>query len=363
MSKGEWAEVRTLESYIGKEQRLHSKSRGVFSDLLRRIGVATKVVGSHVKRAGLLDRHGIQARVKTVEESPKEFSELANNIMKSALQWLPSVVGLASRDEDGVVPIPEKKGTTDQYIVLFDPMDGAWNIDTNASVGTIFSVYRCLSAYDRPSYDDFLQPGYKQAAAGYVMYGSSTMFVFTTGHGVHGFTLDPEVGEYILSHENILVPDKVKCISTNTSYSDEWDEPTRRFMDTIVRGENSRYKKTSSRYIGSLVADFHRNLLYGGVFLYPASVNTGQSKLKLTFECAPLAMLIEQAGGLASTGRERILDIRPTELQQHVPLIIGNRTEVELYEKLVRDHDVETGTKKPSIPPPPSSFPPVPSTN
>jgi fructose-1,6-bisphosphatase I len=355
MSEVGWAQVKTLESFIRREQRLHPQSRGVFSDLLRRIGVASKVVGSHVKRAGLLERPTPHPSHTHKAPEPIQFHMLANDIMKSALQWLPSVVGLASRNEDGVVPLPEKAEDTDHYIVLFDPLDGAANLDSNNSVGTIFSVYRCVSGYDQPRYEDFLQPGYKQAAAGYVMYGSSTMFVFTTGHGVHGFTLDPEIGEYILSHENILSPDRVKCVSYNDSYARDWDEPTSRFVELMMHAKDKRYAKTSARYIGSLVADFHRNLLYGGVFLYPADVSTGRSKLKLTFECAPLAMLAEQAGGLASTGRERILDIRPTDLQQHVPLIIGNRREVELYERMVRDHDIDRGLRKPSVPPPPAS--------
>lgn len=350
-----WAKVRTLESYIRREQRLHPNSRGIFSDLLRRIGVATKVVASHVKRAGLLDKPSSHLAIPDIKAEPVQFHNLANDIMKSALQWLPSVAGLASRNEDGVVELPDNKDGFDHYIVLFDPLDGASNIDSNGSVGTIFSIYRCISGYDTPRNEDFLQPGYKQAAAGYVMYGSSTMLVFTSGHGVHGFTLDPEIGEYILSHENILIPDRVKCLSYNDSHVPEWDEPTKKFVDMIVDGDCQRYAKTSSRYIGSLVADFHRNLLYGGLFIYPSNMKTGQSKLRLAFECAPLAMLAEQAGGLASTGRERILDIRPTDLQQQVPLVIGNRQEVELYEKVVRDHDIEQGIRKPSEPPPPAS--------
>lgn len=355
MSDGGWAKVRTLESFIRQEQRLHPDSRGIFSDLLRRIGVATKVVASHVKRAGLLDKPSSRLGTSTIKAEPKQFHNLANDIMKSALQWLPSVAGLASRNEDGVVELPDNKDGFDHYIVLFDPLDGASNIDSNGSVGTIFSIYRCVSGYDSPKLEDFLQPGYKQAAAGYVMYGSSTMLVFTSGHGVHGFTLDPEIGEYILSHENILVPDRVKCFSYNDSHIGSWDDTTRKFVDMILNGDCPRYAKTSSRYIGSLVADFHRNLLYGGIFLYPADLRTGKAKLKLAFECAPLAMIIEQAGGLASTGRERILDIRPTDLQQHVPIAIGNRQEVELYEKLVRDDDIERGLRKPSRPPPPAS--------
>ena len=343
-----WSDIRTLESYIGEEQRLHPHSRGVFSDLMRRIGVASKVVVANVKRAALLNQ-SIGGRRP---EEPLQLHLVANDIMRSALEWLPSVVGLASRDDTGVVKLPEKRLDTDRYIVFYDSIDGRTNLDSNGSVGTIFSIYRCISGYSTPVYEDFLQPPYKQAAAGYILYGSSTMLVFTTGHGVHGFTLDPDIGEYILSHENILVPDTVKCFSANSGNKPSWDEPSREFAALVGGGKDPRYAKTTSRYIGSLVADFHRNLLYGGVFMYPTDVTTGQDKLYLMFECAPLALLIEQAGGLATTGRERLLDIRPRDLRQMVPLVIGSRREVELYEKMVRDHDIESGMRRPSLPPP-----------
>jgi fructose-1,6-bisphosphatase I len=347
-----WWKVRTLESTIGKEQRLHPHSRGIFSDLMRRIGVASKVVVANVKRAALLNKP--TGMTGTPSGEPQQMHLVANDIMKSALVWMPSVAGLASRDENGVVPLPEKPRSTDQYIVFYDSIDGRSNLESNGSVSTIFSIYRCISGYSTARYEDFLQPPYKQAAAGYILYGSSTMFVLTTGHGVHGFTLDPEIGEYVLSHENILIPDKIKCFSANSAYIPHWDEPSREFAALVGEGGDPRYAKTSSRYIGSLVADFHRNLLYGGVFMYPTNTTTGENKLRLMFECGPLAMIIEQAGGLATTGRERILDIRPTELQQTVPLVIGPRREVELYEKMVRDFDVASGTRRPSLPPPPA---------
>jgi fructose-1,6-bisphosphatase I len=347
-----WAKVRTLESTIGKEQRLHPHSRGIFSDLMRRIGVASKVVVANVKRAALLNQ-SIGMTGPRADE-PLQMHLVANDIMKSALVWMPSVAGLASREEKGVVQLPEKDRATDQYIVFYDPIDGRSNVEANGSVGTIFSIYRCISGYSTAKYEDFLQPPYKQAAAGYVLYGSSTMLVVTTGQGVHGFTLDPEIGEFVLSHENILIPDKIKCFSANSFHMPCWDEPSQRFAALLAEGKEPRYAKTTSRYIGSLVADFHRNLLYGGVFMYPTNQATGENKLLLMYECGPLAMIIEQAGGLATTGRERILDIRPTDMQQTVPLVVGPRREVELYEKMVRDFDVSSGTRRPSLPPPPA---------
>jgi len=351
MPAREWDKVDTLESYVSREQRMHPQSRGVFSDLLRRIGVASKVIVSKVNKAGLLTDKGIFGRSGRPEPGRRTFHLLANDIMRSTLSWMPAVAGIASRDEEEMTSFPANGAISSRYIVVYDALDGSSNIDVNISAGTIFAIYRCPIGVEQPELEDYLQPGYKAAAAGYVIYGSSTMFVFTTGQGVHGFTLDPDIGEYILSHENILIPDDCTCFSANESHYARWDEPTKRFADHMRFGDDPRYTGTSSRYIGSLVADFHRNLLYGGVFLYPADCETGEGKLRLLFECAPLAMIADQAGGLATTGRERILDIRPTALQQRVPLIIGNREAVELHGRMIRDHDIALGLRRPSRPP------------
>ncbi len=342
-----WKDFETLESYIAKEQRMHPHSRGVFSNLLRRIGVASKVVTSKVQKAGLVDVLGMQGTQNVQGETQAKLDVLANDIMKATFRWMPSIAGMASEEDDEMIPVARKTSVDDDdhYIILFDPLDGSSNIDANVSVGTIFSIHRAISdtkglKSDEPCIlGDFLQPGYKQEAAGYVIYGSSTMLVYTTGHGVHGFTLDPEIGEYILSHENIIIPDRCKCFSANEANYNKWDAPSKQFADYVRFGSEERYQKLSSRYIGSFVADFHRNLLYGGVFMYPADEATGKGKLRLLYECAPIAMLAEQAGGLASTGRERILDIQPSDLHERVPIIVGNRREVELYEKMVAEHD------------------------
>ena len=293
MKESGWHDFDTLESYIAKEQRAYPESRGVFTDILRRIGVASKVISAKVQKAGIVD-------VLTVYP-------------------------------------PRAQGEGDRYLVLFDPLDGSSNIDANVSVGTIFSIHKLDSPRKNPTFEDFLKPGSKQVSAGYVIYGSSTMFVFTTGHGVHGFTLDPEVGEYVLSHEDLKIPDVCKCFSANEANYSRWDEPTKKFADRVRYSEEERYAKSTSRYIGSLVADFHRNLLYGGVFMYPSDSKNRNGKLRLLYECAPMAMIIEQAGGLATTGKIRVMDVVPTELHQRVPLIIGCRTEVELYEKMVAE--------------------------
>ena len=336
MAESGWQDFETLESYIAKEHRQYPGSRGVFADLLRRMGLASKVIYSRVGKAGLLDVLGEHGATNVQGEDQQKLDVIANRVIKSTFDWMPAVAGLASEEDADCSVFARPSGYVgDRYVLMFDPLDGSSNIDANVSVGTIFSIARCQSGEADPSIECFMQPGRYQLAAGYVIYGSSTMFVYTTGHGVHGFTLDPEVGEFVLSHENIQIPDRCKCFSANDSYYKRWDQPTREFADTIRYGDDERYQKTSSRYIGSLVSDFHRNLLYGGVFMYPAEAATGKGKLRLLYELAPLAMIAEQAGGLASTGRERILDIVPSELHQRLPVVIGNRREVELYEKML----------------------------
>ncbi len=336
MPETAWKDFDTLESHIAKQEHLHARSRGMFSDLLRRIGVATKIVSSKVQRAGLLDVLGEQGAVNVQGERQMKLDVVANEIMKATLRWMPSVVALASEEEDEPIALPAKCGDEDGYVVLFDPLDGSSNIDANIPVGTIFSILHPVVP-DRLSPDNYLQPGRRQLAAGYVIYGASTMFVYTTGQGVHGFTLDPEVGEYVLSHENIRIPDECRCFSANETNYDAWDEPSRRFADHVRYGNDPRYARTSSRYVGTMVADFHRNLLYGGVYMYPADRRTGKGKLRLLYECSPLAMLAEQAGGSATTGTRRILDVQPTELHQRVPIVMGNLVEVDLYERMVAE--------------------------
>jgi fructose-1,6-bisphosphatase I len=331
-------DFHTLESHIAKGQKMHPASRGVFSNLLRRIGLASKIIGSKVQRAGLLNVLGLEDKVNVQGEEQMKLDVLALEVVKATMSWMPSVCGFGNEEEETITILPPRPDGQGQYIMLFDPLDGSSNIDANVSVGTIFSIYKRVSDGPQCDVSDFLQPGVKQEAAGYVIYGSATMFVYTTGHGVHGFTLDPEVGEYVLSHENIRIPDRCKCFSCNDSNYSKWDAPTQKFADYVRYSGEDRYAKTSSRYIGSLVSDFHRNLLYGGVFMYPADRSTGKGKLRLLYELNPMAMLAEQAGGAATNGKKRILQVEPTELHQREPVVIGNKKEVELYEKLVAEH-------------------------
>jgi fructose-1,6-bisphosphatase I len=333
-----FSSFHTLESFIAKEEHLHPHSRGSFSDLLRRIGLACKIIESNVRRAGLREILGRNGKINVQGEKQMNLDVIANHIMKGALEWMPAIAGISSEEEENVLFRPPHMVDDDAYCISFDPLDGSSNIEANVAVGTIFSIHRRASNSGNCEDSDFLQPGYKQVAAGYVVYGSSTIFVYTTGNGVHGFTLDPEVGEFILSHRNIRIPDQCRCFSANESKYETWDEPTQKFADFIRTGKSKRYQKTTSRYIGSMVSDFHRNLLYGGVFMYPADQKTDKSKLRLQYECAPLAFIAEQAGGAATTGKTRIMDIIPNELHQRVPVVIGNKEEVELYEKMVFEY-------------------------
>ncbi|RME22049.1 MAG: class 1 fructose-bisphosphatase [Deltaproteobacteria bacterium] len=334
----EFEGFKTLESFISAEQHLHPSARGFFADIIRRIGVASKIIGSRVQRAGLANILGKAGSKNVTGDEQQKLDVLANDLLINTLQWLPAVAGMASEEEEGVLRLPPHPDENDTYVIMFDPLDGSSNIDANVSIGTIFAIHKRVSAGGPCTEEDFLQPGRKLLAAGYVIYGSSTMFVYSTGNGVHGFTLDPEVGEYVLSHPHIRIPDRCWCISANESSYRNWDEPTRRFADHLRFSDDPRYRGIRSRYIGSMVADFHRNLLYGGVFMYPADRKNPNGKLRLLFECAPLAFLAEQAGGAATDGVNDILDIQPTSIHQRSPIVIGNRQEVELYRRFVEQH-------------------------
>jgi fructose-1,6-bisphosphatase I len=240
---------------------------------------------------------------------------------------------MASEEEPEIIPIPEGF-RCGKYVLLFDPLDGSSNIDVNVPVGTIFSVLRKITNGKHGTLEDMLQPGRRQVAAGYVIYGSSTMLVYTTGQGVHGFTLDPSIGEFLLSHPNITTPTSGKFLSVNDAYEQYWDENVKSLM-RHYRGLEGGDKPLIVRYVGSLVADFHRNLLAGGVFAYPASRKSPKGKLRLLYEASPLAFIVEQAGGAATTGSTRILDVQPTELHERTPLYIGSKHEVELATTLL----------------------------
>src|SRR3954467_5690852 len=286
------------------------------------------MIANKVRSAGLADILGSNDSENVQGEVQQKLDVLANEIIVKAMDHGGRLCAMGSEEEPDIIPIPEhfKCG---KYCLLFDPLDGSSNIDVNVPVGTIFSVVQKLTRGRHGEMEDMLQPGRRQVASGYVIYGSSTMLVYTTGQGVHGFTLDPSIGEFLLSHPNIRIPDEGRYLSVNDSYEGAWDEPTKLLMRRY-RGLEGGRKPLNVRYVGSLVADFHRNLLGGGVFAYPANGRMAGGKLRLLYEANPLSFICEQAGGAASDGAQRILDIQPTELHQRVPLFIGAKRGVDL---------------------------------
>src|SRR5690349_3584392 len=285
------------------------------------------MIANKVRMAGLADILGAAGSENVQGEAQQRLDVLSNEIIVKAMDHTGRLCAMASEEEPGIIQIPDhfKCG---KYVLLFDPLDGSSNIDVNVPVGTIFSVVRKITRGRHGEMEDLLQPGRRQVAAGYILYGSSTMMVYTTGQGAHGFTLDPSIGEFLLSHPNIRIPERGRYLSVNDSYEQVWDENVKALMRRY-RGLDGEQKAMNVRYVGSLVADFHRNLLGGGIFAYPANRRSPRGKLRLLYEASPLAMIVEQAGGAATEGVHRILDIVPTELHQRTPLYIGSRAGVE----------------------------------
>jgi fructose-1,6-bisphosphatase I len=330
MEKG----VTNLNRFLLEEQRNHPGATGDFTILIESIGFASKIISREVNKAGIVNIIGRAQSINVHGEDQQKLDVYADNKMIEALDHLGKLCAMASEENDDVIQIPEKypKG---KYLAVFDPLDGSSNIDVNISIGTIFGIYKCKSenAGCRGVAEDFYQPGTEMVAAGYVIYGSSTMMVYSSGNGVHGFTLDPSIGEYILSHPNMKMPDHGKIYSINEANYHRWDEPIRKFTEYIKNYEERQY---TTRYIGSLVADFHRNLLKGGIFVYPGDCINPRGKLRLLYECAPLAFIAKQAGGMATNGEQDILDIVPEDLHQKEPLVIGSKFEVETYMKFMK---------------------------
>jgi len=312
-------------------QKLHPEATGELSGLLNELIVAAKIISAEVNMAGLADILGQSGKTNVQGEAVQKLDDFANATIKRRMEQCGYICIMASEEEDGVIPVLD--GYEGKYSLAFDPLDGSSNIDVNVSIGTIFSVHRKISEGRKGTAADLLQKGYDQVAAGYIIYGSSTMLVYTTGEGVHGFTLDPSVGEFFLSHPDIRIPSRSKYYSVNESYANYWYDSTRKYVEYLKEIDKASGRPYSLRYIGSLVADFHRNLISGGIFLYPRdkkSTAKPEGKLRLLYEAAPMAFIVREAGGLAITddGRD-ILDIEPTDLHQRVPLIIGCREDVE----------------------------------
>lgn len=327
--------IMTISQYILEQQLKIPDTTGEFSGLLNTITLSAKVIAKEVKKSGLADILGQTGAVNIQGEKVTKLDEYAHNMISETLGCSGHVCALASEEAEELIQIPDGY-PLGKYVLLIDPLDGSSNIDVNVSVGTIFSIYRRITRDGKGTLEDFLQPGHKQLGAGYIVYGSSTMLVYSTGHGVHGFTLDPEIGEFLLSHENIRIPEKGKIYSANEGYYSRWAKGIQNYMNYLKEEDKETNRPYSSRYVGTLVADFHRTLLYGGIFLYPADSKRPHGKLRLLYEAAPIAYLVEQAGGYASTGYERILDIQPTSLHQRVPLIVGSKQDVLMAEKFIR---------------------------
>lgn len=327
------SKIFTIERFILDHQPDYA--RGEFTNLLYDIALAAKIIAHKTNRAGLVDILGRAGTINIQGEVQQKLDLYADDIIFRICDHTGRLCIMASEEQEEAIAIPEKfkKGS---YVLVYDPLDGSSNIDVNVSIGTIFGIYRCKDWEERGRLEDILQPGRNLVGAGYVLYGSSTMLVYSTGQGVHGFTLDPELGEFLLSAENMCLPDAPGYYSINDSYYNRWSPQVQQYTDWLQRRGDSDAPKMSSRYIGSLVADFHRNLMKGGVFCYPAETGKPNGKIRLLYEAAPLAYLIEQAGGYASDGRRRILDIEPTELHQRTPLYIGNRTLVNKAEQFVQ---------------------------
>ena len=324
----------TVSRHIMDSQRLHPEATGELSGLLTELIVAAKTINAEVNMAGLADVLGMSGKVNIQGESVQKLDELANSTIKRRMARCGYVSVMTSEEEADYIPVVE--GCEGKYTLAFDPLDGSSNIDVNVNIGTIFSIHRAKNGGRAGCENDLLQKGVDQVAAGYIIYGSSTMLVYTTGEGVHGFTLDPSVGEFYLSHPDIRMPEKSKYFSVNEGNTSYWSQGMLNYINYIKEPDKATGRPYSARYIGSLVADFHRNLIAGGIFLYPRdNKNPAKStgKLRLLYEASPLAYLAEQAGGRAITDDgTRIMDIQPISLHQRVPLVIGSKHDVDAAE-------------------------------
>ncbi len=326
-------EVQTLDEFTIQQRRDFPQSTGELSMLLKDIALAAKRVNVEVNKAGLVDIFGDAGEVNVQGEDVKKLDIFANNQFIGVTRHGVSCAGVGSEENDDIVVFDDPISNNSKYVMLMDPLDGSGNIDVNVSIGTIFSVYRRLSEKGTPvTLEDFLQPGNKQIAAGYIIYGSSTMLVYATRISVNGFTLDPTIGEFTLSHPDIKCPEIGKIYSVNHGNFWQYEEGIRKYINTCQKKEKATGGPYSQRYIGSMVADVHRNLIKGGIFMYPTTTDKPEGKLRLLYECNPLAYIVEKAGGKATNGQQRILDIKPTGLHQRSSLFIGSKKMMEELE-------------------------------
>ncbi|MDG9667013.1 class 1 fructose-bisphosphatase [Hahella sp. CR1] len=331
--------IKTLGEFIIDRQKDYPDASGELTSLFSSIRLAAKILHREINKAGLADITGAAGDENVQGEQQQKLDVYANERFKNALAQRGVVCGIASEEEEQFVRFEETKNLGGKYVVLIDPLDGSSNIDVNVSVGTIFSVYRRVSPEgEHVTEEDFLQPGHKQIAAGYIIYGSSTMLVYTTGNGVNGFTYDPTIGVFCLSHPNLRIPEDGTIYSINEGNYIHFPEGVKKYIKFCQEEDEATQRPYTSRYIGSLVSDFHRNLIKGGIYLYPTSSRYPEGKLRLLYECNPMAFLIEQAGGkaIANPG-QRILDIEPKKLHQRCPLFVGSPKMVDKLEKFISE--------------------------
>ena len=335
--------VLTLDEFTINQLRQFPQATGELSRLLRDIGLAAKRVNVEVNKAGLVDILGDEGTVNVQGEDVKKLDVYANNQFMGVLKHGISCAGIASEELDDFIAFDDDISRNSKYVCLFDPLDGSGNIDVNVSIGTIFAVYRRTSLKGKlVNLDDFLQPGIEQIAAGYVVYGSSTMLVYATRRGVNGFTLDPSIGEFCLSHPDIQCPDSGKIYSVNHGNFFMYEPGVRKYINICQNKTKEQGGPYTQRYVGSMVADVHRNLIKGGIFMYPGTTDKPKGKLRLLYECNPFAFIVEVAGGKATNGKQRILEIKPTELHQRSALFIGSKSMMEELEKNVAEFKNKT---------------------
>ena len=327
--------ILTLDEFTIQQLRDFPHATGELSGLLRDMGLAAKRVNVEVNKAGLVDILGDEGSVNVQGEDVKKLDVFANNQFMGVLQHGISCAGIGSEELDDYIAFNDEVSKNSKYVCLFDPLDGSGNIDVNVSIGTIFSVYRRVTPKGTlASEEDFLQPGSQQVAAGYIVYGSSTMLVYGTRRGVNGFTLDPSIGEFCLSHPKIKCPEFGRIYSVNHGNYFQYDEKVRNYITLCQKKNSSNGGPYTQRYIGSMVSDVHRNLIKGGIFMYPATMDKPKGKLRLLYECNPFAFIVEVAGGKATNGEQRILDVQPTSLHQRSPLFIGSKGMMEELEAM-----------------------------
>ncbi len=325
--------VQTLDEFTIQQMRAFPQATGQLSGLLRDIGLAAKRVNVEVNKAGLVDILGDAGDINVQGEEVKKLDVYANNQFVGVLRHGISCAGIGSEEMDDIVVFDDEVSNNSKYVCLFDPLDGSSNIDVNVSIGTIFGIYRRVSEKGKPATkEDFLQAGNRQVAAGYIIYGSSTMLVCATRRGVNGFTLDPSIGEFCLSHPDITCPPLGKMYSVNHGNFFQYQEPVKKYITLCQKKDKTNGGPYTQRYIGSMVADVHRNLIKGGIFMYPGTVDKPNGKLRLQYECNPFAFIVEIAGGVATDGKQRILDIKPTALHQRTPFFIGSKLMMEELE-------------------------------